>query len=125
MMDRNSIEFELWIANAYKRKVESATAKGIEFKLNLVSFRNLMRTKKCPYTDKTLTIPEPNNNGKLRATDITIDRIDNKLGYVPGNVMAISHQANNLKSRFENDGYFSLEEAYKIIGKMIKYVSKQ
>lgn len=39
--------------------------------------------------------------------------------------MAISHQANNLKSRFENDGYFSLEEAYKIIGKMIKYVSKQ
>lgn len=62
MMDRNSIEFELWVANAYKRKVESATAKGIEFKLNLVSFRNLMRTKKCPYTDKTLTIPEPNNN---------------------------------------------------------------
>ena len=36
--------------------------------------------------------------GKVRANAATLDRRTNELGYVPGNVFAISHRANRIKS---------------------------
>ena len=38
------------------------------------------------------------SNGKIRQTSATLDRRDNTLGYVPGNVFVLSHKANRLKS---------------------------
>jgi hypothetical protein len=117
-----SFEFEAWVADYYKRKADSARSRGLDFRLNLVSFRNLLRTVKCPYTGVALTVPRP---GKPSLhSDITIDRIDNSKGYVKNNVMAISYQANNLKSLFENPQYMNLEEGYRVLGKMAKRVNK-
>lgn len=98
-----SPEFELWVAEFYKGKMESAKNRGVEFKLNLISFRNLLRTQVCPYTGIELTVPRPNKHHLH--SDITIDRIDNRKGYVRGNVMAVSRVANNFKSMFEGDSY--------------------
>lgn len=37
-------------------------------------------------------------DGKVRTNSATLDRRTNDLGYVPGNVFAISHRANRIKS---------------------------
>ena len=116
-----SPEFELWVAEFYKGKMASAKHRGLEFKLNLISFRNLLRTQKCPYTGIALTVPRKNP----LHSDITIDRIDNKKGYVPGNVMAISRIANNFKSMFEGDSYpLTMNVCERMLRKMQKKLNE-
>lgn len=97
-----SIDFERFVAEYYVGKARSATDRGVPWKLSLLSFRNMMRATVCPYTGVLMTVP---NTQVPKPTDITIDRIDNTKGYIPGNVMAISRQANNFKSIFENPKY--------------------
>lgn len=116
-----SPEFEIFVADFYKNKMQSAIDRGIEWKLNLVSVRNLLRTQKCPFTGINLTVPR--SSKAPLSSDLTIDRIDNKKGYVPGNVMTVSRKANNLKSMFENPEYgMSFDDAVKCISKMGKKV---
>lgn len=120
-----SAEFELWVANYYKAKVESCRDRGIEFKLSLISVRNLLSAKYCGYTGMELT---RNKAGAKSAcqSDVTIGRIDNSLGYVKGNVIAVSNVANNFKSIFENPVYKMdmkmAEKALKNMQKKLKTV---
>lgn len=97
-----SAEFERFVAEYYIGKSRSAAERNINWAISLVSFRNMMRSTICPYTGVLMTRP---NLSMPKHTDITIDRIDNTKGYVPGNVMAISRMANNFKSIFENPKY--------------------
>lgn len=117
-------EFELFVAQYYQGKTESCKARKIEWKLSLISVRNLLRTKKCPWTGIALTVPRGNGKPNL-STDITIDRIDNTKGYVPGNVIAVSTVANNFKSIFENPQYpIDMLTAQKMLGKVQKRIQK-
>lgn len=97
-----SVEFETFVADFYKGKSQNAIDRGVTWQLSLVSFRNLLRTRFCPYTGVELTVPRLSHP---KPSDLTIDRIDNTKGYIPGNVMAISRAANNFKSIFENPQY--------------------
>jgi len=120
-MKFSSVEFELFVANFYKNKVKNCQDRGIEFKLTLTSVRNMLRTHKCPYLGIELTVTGQIN----RPTDISIDRIDNTKGYVPGNVMACSRRANNLKSVFENPNTgVSIEQGVSVLNKMNKRLMK-
>jgi hypothetical protein len=122
-----SADFEMFVVSYYTNKVQSCKDRGIEFKLNLVSVRNLLSAKKCGYTGLDLT------RGKkglgMLSTDVTIDRIDNSLGYVKGNVIAVSNVANNFKSIFENPVYkldmLMAEKALNKIQKKIKQVKER
>lgn len=106
---------DLDIARRYIRKAENAKLKGVEFKLSLTSFKNMMRAQKCAYTGIQMTTGK-RGDMKLKASDRTIDRIDCKKGYVPGNVVACCHAANNLKSMFENGNTFlTTKQARKIL----------
>lgn len=102
------VAFECWVAKFYWQKVESSKKRGIEFNLTLTSVRNMLRSKKCYYTGMAMTRPPYNSNGyiepgyKARTTDITIDRIDNRLGYIKGNVRSCSRYANGLKAVLED-----------------------
>ena len=49
------VEFDTYCAKSYLSKIQSCKQRGIEFKLNFTSFKNLMRAKKCYYTGVTLT----------------------------------------------------------------------
>ena len=51
----------------------------------------------CPVLDIELVYARGNGNGQ-RYNAATLDRRINDLGYVPGNVFVISHQANRMKS---------------------------
>jgi len=121
-MKFTSEEFELFVAQYYTNKVQSCKDRGIEWKLSLISVRNLLRTRKCPYTGIELTVP--NKAKGVFPTDITIDRIDHSKGYVTGNVMAISRKANQLKSIFENPQYkLDFLQASLILKKIDKQVN--
>jgi len=118
-----SQDFELFVISYYQNKVQSCKDRGIEFKLNLVSVRNLLSAKKCGYTGLDLT------RGKkglgMLSTDVTIDRIDNSIGYVKGNVIAVSNVANNFKSIFENPVYkVDMQMAEKALVKIQKKIKQ-
>ena len=118
-----SVEFESFVANYYVNKAQSARDRGVEWGLSLVSVRNMMRCTRCPYTGEELTIP--NLKASPKPTDLTIDRIDAKKGYVPGNVMIVSRAANNFKSIFENPQYpLDMATAHRALGRMQKRMSK-
>lgn len=105
---------DLTLAKKYVQKAQSSADRGIEFSLSLTSYRNLMRAKKCYYTDVPLT----DGVGPNRRT---IDRIDCKKGYVKGNVVACSHRINRLKNSWESDRV-SLDLVEKVLDKTKKRV---
>ena len=75
--------------NARKR----AITKGMDFEL--YTFKDLPKIpKKCPYLDIDLVV------GCIGGVDNSpsVDRIDNKKGYVKGNVQIISRKANQIKN---------------------------
>jgi len=89
------------IAKMYLQRIQSAKARGISFELSLMSFMNLLKTKRCKYTGILLTEPERAGQGKKTTqlgTDRTLERIDNTKGYIKGNVIAVCHAANQLKN---------------------------
>jgi hypothetical protein len=107
---------DIWITRKYVTKMQNAQSKGIEFDLPYISFKNMMKAKKCQLTGIKLT---RSRNGAAKQTDITVDRIDNSKGYIKGNCMAVCDAANKFKSYVENpNNMISLEAATKIIKSM-------
>ncbi|CAN7374033.1 hypothetical protein [Variovorax sp. LjRoot178] len=87
-------------ADAYLRKLLGlkvrAFARGIPVSSALtVSFLRSITVAVCPVSGATLT------QGTLTGTDWSIDRLDNSLGYVPGNVAMMSARVNLLKGEAE------------------------
>lgn len=78
-------------ARKYLALKESSAARGLEFDLPLVSLLNIYKAKKCFYTGVKLTFERGKPN------TITLDRVDNDLGYVKGNVVACSAEFNYKK----------------------------
>ena len=116
-------EFDILVAKRYTAKLQNAQQRGIEFKLTLTSVRNIMKAKRCYYTGVGLTLPR---QGKvLRGTDVTIERVDSRKGYVSGNVVAVCHAANNAKSFFEGSGCLGMEHALKMFTKVDKRLKER
>jgi hypothetical protein len=91
---------DLQWAKRYVIKSSLAEKSGHDFDLNFTSFKNIMRAKYCAYSGVELTTRF--NSRQMKFTDRTIERVDNKLGYVKGNVVAICFGVNQLKSKMEN-----------------------
>jgi hypothetical protein len=86
-----------YVARKYIQILESAKKRGKGFNLELSDIEEIVKETKCYYTEVTLT------NTKGCNFQRTVDRIDNREGYVKGNVVACSHLANKLKNDlFEN-----------------------
>ena len=49
-------------------------------------------------------------NDKIRDNSRTLDRIDNSIGYVPGNVQVISYKANRMKSNATSEELLQFTE---------------
>lgn len=90
------------IASKFISLASNANSRDKEFSLSLTDVKRLLTKKRCEYTGIELTkaTSTPPN-----LTDRTIDRLDSSLGYVAGNVFAVSHHANSLKNiLFEKEG---------------------
>ncbi len=92
-----------WVAKSRAKK------KGIEFSL---SVEDIAVPDVCP----VLGIPLYTNRGKAGPNSPSIDRIDNKKGYILGNVQVISYRANMLK------GDASIEEVRRVLAYMDRYL---
>jgi hypothetical protein len=66
--------------------------KELKFKLSLTAIRNIMRSKRCFFTKMPIQ----------RGSTLTFDRIDARLGYVAGNVVACHIEFNASKAIFEH-----------------------
>jgi hypothetical protein len=71
-----------------------ATRERLDFEITAADFPDLDYISVCP----VLSIEFDWTSSKCCAASPSIDRIDNSLGYVPGNVRLISWRANSLKS---------------------------
>lgn len=90
---------ELSIAHKYCIKADNAKNNGHEFALTFEEYKSLLLQPHCYYTDVLMS----RNTGELQIdTDMTLDRVDNHLGYVDGNVVACCYAANQLKAFVEN-----------------------
>jgi hypothetical protein len=88
---------------------QSADARNIKFDLSFTTLKKLMEQKKCFYTGRTL---DPRGDYAL-----SIDRIDNKLGYLEGNVVSCTVEINRKKTDITLD---EIEMIYKAIKKAKK-----
>lgn len=115
-------EIDVRVAKYIVNKVDSCRKRGIEWKLSFTSVKNLMKSKRCYYTK----IPLKFYDGVTENShDFTIDRIDNKLPYQAGNVVACSRWANKFKSSFENPSYeFDMKDGYNVLKKTLDRMSK-
>ena len=83
----------------------NAEQRGLDFDLSLRDVRRLLSRKTCYYTGKRMTTARGEPEEATRPDKLTFDRVDNKLGYVKGNVVACCHAANQLKQMiFEQEG---------------------
>lgn len=78
----------------YNGLKSSAKKRGIEFNLGLSDINNLSFPLTCPILD----IPLKSYHNEIKDDSFSIDRIDNELGYIAGNLQVISYRANRAKN---------------------------
>lgn len=100
---------DLDVAKKMLNLKQSADSRDIKFDLSFVTLKKLMEQKKCFYTGRTL-----DSKGDYA---LSIDRIDNKLGYVEGNVVSCTVEINRKKTDITLD---EIEMIYKAIKKTKK-----
>lgn len=83
----------------YNRLKSSAKKRQIEFDLTLTDINQLSFPLTCPI----LGIRLKYHKGSVQDDSYSIDRIDNTLGYVSGNLQVISYKANRAKNNLTEE----------------------
>lgn len=75
--------------------LRAAQRRAIKFeRICTITVDDIIIPETCP----VLGIPIFSSNGGATDNSPSVDRIDNKQGYVPGNIQVISYRANRLKA---------------------------
>ena len=82
---------DIKLARKYLSKASSSKDRGLSFELPFNEYKKLVNRKRCYFT-----------NMSLCPLTLSLDRIDNTLGYVSGNVVACHTTFNALKAIIEN-----------------------
>jgi hypothetical protein len=83
---------EEFIKFKIKRNKASAKSRGYKYSLTKQNMRNLMAENYCQYSG------HPFADDEKHSFHLTLERIDNSKGYVPGNVIPVCQLANKIKS---------------------------
>jgi hypothetical protein len=83
---------------------KSAKDRKIDFDLKLTDVRSLLTTKTCFYTGVKF------DEGHDKPHSRTFDRVNNKLGYVTGNVVACTKEINQYKGNMEIEEIAKLQK---------------
>ena len=90
----------------YENKKKNACSRGIDFSLTEYEFIKLClflkENKQCAYTDKTFVF-KSTTNGTPKPNYPTLERVDNSIGYILGNVIWVTYHSNFLKSKWEDN----------------------
>lgn len=87
------------LRNKYKCKKQNAKQRGLEFSLSFESFCLLLNETHCFYTGEKMSCEAIHI--KQQPNSLTIDRVNNFIGYVDGNCVACTHAVNSFKSMIE------------------------
>ena len=82
--------FESLVALKYLQKQVNAQERGLEFTLTLQDMRTLLKKKTCYYSGATLTL--------TGETALSLDRIDDSVGYTRENTCACASVVNKVKN---------------------------
>ena len=108
--------FQVEVAIKYVHLYHSAKKRNLDFDLSIRDVAELLRRTHCFYTG----VPFKSNDIHHR----TIDRLNNRKGYVKGNVAACTHNANQVKAIVfegkDREKYMSPQMMLTMIHKMIK-----
>ena len=85
----NDLNYRLWVATKYTDLIRSAVKRGLENNLDIKDVEMLLNQKRCFYTGVLFDKDNP----------LTVDRVRRAQGYVKGNVIACTNQANQLKNK--------------------------
>ncbi|MFK5882894.1 MAG: hypothetical protein QM489_00985 [Candidatus Izemoplasma sp.] len=106
---------EYTYAKKYVNKVESSVERGIRFDLTIKQFMKVLKIKRCYYTGVRFAGNPTDPRG------LTLDRIDNKIGYTKDNTVAACHGANLLKNALFEDNQSKMQFTNKqVIGLLEK-----
>lgn len=83
-------EFALW--NAAKQRAKKA---GLEFTITVA---DVIIPAACPYLGIPICASFDPTGGVRRDNRASLDRVDSRVGYVPGNVHVVSWKANRIKT---------------------------
>jgi len=88
-----------YVAKKYLNILYRAQKKKLDFDLSLIDIRRLLNKKYCSFSGILLVLPEKHLSAKDIVPDDypTIDRIDNSLGYIKGNVCTVCSRVNKQK----------------------------
>jgi len=106
MHDRNRVQ-KRSVQGRFKRGVDSAKKRNLSWNITLEQWQNLIIDNKCHYC-----------NGALPETGCGLDRTNNNLGYMIGNVVPCCTDCNTLKSNiftYEEFSELSKTELFKKI----------
>lgn len=110
------------VARCYTSKASNAASRNLDFKLDFMAFANIKSQKVCAYSGLPFSEDNP----------LTIERINNDLGYVDGNVIPVCLAWNRCRADFTSETIHkgiakllkSLNEAESILAGLIKAKDK-
>lgn len=95
----------------YENKKKNAQSRGIQFSLTEAEFVKLClflkENRQCAYTNETFVF-KSTTNGTPKPNYPTLERVDNSVGYVLGNVIWVTYHSNFIKSKWEDNLYNQL-----------------
>ncbi|MGL4999281.1 MAG: hypothetical protein ACRC5T_09960 [Cetobacterium sp.] len=92
---------DLFLAKGYINKAKNADDRKLDFNLDFDDWRNIYATKYCPVTGRKLLVGVRKDGVPCPDDLLTVERLNPRLGYVKGNVVAMSYVANNAKSQLD------------------------
>ncbi|AGH57570.1 HNH endonuclease [Pseudoalteromonas phage pYD6-A] len=99
---------DISISNKYRGKAQRANDLGHEFNIPFSLFKRMRLRKTCALTGLKMTLDNS-----------TIDRIDNRKGYIEGNVAGVRADINKLKGTIESVIGSSDDIDWKAVKKMV------
>ncbi|ULG01390.1 hypothetical protein phiA019_0043 [Aeromonas phage phiA019] len=95
----------------YENKKKNAKSRNIDFSLTEDEFIKLClflkENRQCAYTNETFVF-KSTTNGTPKPNYPTLERVDNSVGYVLGNVIWVTYHSNFIKSKWEDNLYSQL-----------------
>jgi hypothetical protein len=104
MTEDATIQHQLLTSMKYISLFKSATSRNKIFTLSLDDVARLLRERRCHYTGEVLST-EYYEGDTPPDNHLSVDRVDNNLGYEPGNVVACAHWINKMKDRMSAEEF--------------------
>lgn len=90
--------------NAFNRKIEFSELLTPKYLYELLKNQNF----KCVFTNDNLLLEDMSLDHSQKELNLSLDRIDSNLGYIPGNVQWVTKQVNWCKNTLNNQEFINL-----------------